>query len=39
LLGAKVGAGDEARLRIGRLASLFDPCVAFRVDCKEAEHA
>ncbi|MGO9005806.1 MAG: nickel-dependent hydrogenase large subunit [Beijerinckiaceae bacterium] len=39
LLGAKVGAADEARPRIGRLASLFDPCVAFRVDCKEAGHA
>jgi hypothetical protein len=28
-----------ARVFLGRLASLFDPCVAFSVDCKEAEHA
>jgi len=39
LLGAHVGAGEEARLRIGRLTALFDPCVAFRVECQDAGHA
>lgn len=39
LLGTRVGTGEAARLRIARLAALFDPCVSFRVDCKETADA
>ncbi|MGE5369380.1 MAG: nickel-dependent hydrogenase large subunit, partial [Chloroflexota bacterium] len=39
LLGADVGAGEEARLRIERLAAVFDPCVAFEVNLSERSHA
>jgi hypothetical protein len=39
LLGAKVGGGDAARLRIERLAAAFDPCVAFAVNLSERPHA
>ncbi|MGB8278991.1 MAG: hypothetical protein WCF20_13820 [Methylovirgula sp.] len=39
LLGADLGTGEAAGLRIARLAALFDPCVAFRVEWTEAAHA
>jgi len=39
LLGAHVGSGDNARASIARLTSLFDPCVAFQVHCKDVGHA
>jgi len=39
LLGAQVGSGDNAYMSIARLTSLFDPCVAFQVHCKDAGHA
>lgn len=39
LLGAAVGSVDTARLDIARLAALFDPCVGFRVECREASYA
>jgi len=35
LLGARVGHGEAARLAVTRLATLFDPCVAFEVALKE----
>jgi hypothetical protein len=38
LLGARILPG-EARRSIARLASLFDPCVAFRVEVLEAARA
>lgn len=38
LLGARVPRGAAHR-SIARLAGLFDPCVAFRVDILEAAHA
>ena len=39
LLGARVGQGEAARLDVARLATLFDPCVAFDVTIHEAAHA
>jgi hypothetical protein len=39
LIGARVGSGEAARLRIARVAALFDPCVALRVEIREAGHA
>ncbi len=39
LLGAPIGFGPEARLRIRRLAAVFDPCVAFQVELREPFHA
>jgi hypothetical protein len=39
LLGARVGQGEAARLAAARLATLFDPCVAFDVTLKEPAHA
>lgn len=39
LLSTRVGAGDMARLRIAKLAALFDPCVAFDITVKEIAHA
>lgn len=38
LLGARIPRGD-AHQSIVRLASLFDPCVVFRVEVMEAAHA
>lgn len=38
LLGARLPRGD-AQATIARLAALFDPCVAFRVEVTEAAHA
>ncbi len=39
LLGARVGHGEAARLAVTRLATLFDPCVAFDVALKEPVRA
>ncbi len=39
LLGARVGHGEAARLAATRLATLFDPCVAFDVALKEPVRA
>ena len=39
LRGARVGAGDAARLRIRKLAAVFDPCVAFQITLCEPAHA
>lgn len=39
LLSSRIGAGDMARLRIAKLAALFDPCVAFDITLKEIAHA
>lgn len=39
LFGAQIGRGEAARLRISRLAALFDPCVAFDVDLRERADA
>ncbi len=39
LLSSRIGAGDMARLRIAKLAALFDPCVAFDITVKEIAHA
>jgi Ni,Fe-hydrogenase I large subunit len=39
LLGARVGQGETARLAVTRLATLFDPCVAFDVALKEPVRA
>lgn len=39
LLGARIGSGAAARLRIGRLAAVFDPCVACQVELRELAHA
>lgn len=39
LLGGRVGQGEAARLAAARLATLFDPCVAFDVTLKEPAHA
>jgi hypothetical protein len=38
LLGARLPRRDAAA-SVGRLAALFDPCVPFRVEMKEATHA
>jgi hypothetical protein len=34
LIGARAGSGEAARLRITRVAALFDPCVASRVEIR-----
>jgi uptake hydrogenase large subunit len=39
LLSARIGRGETARLRAAKLAALFDPCVAFDIEVKEAGHA
>lgn len=39
LLGAEIGKGENARLRIRRLAAAFDPCVAFQIELREQAHA
>lgn len=39
LLGARVGHGEAARRDVARVATLFDPCVAFDVTIREAVHA
>ncbi len=39
LLGADIGLGSAASLRVRRLAAVFDPCVAFHVDIREPVHA
>jgi uptake hydrogenase large subunit len=39
LLSARIGRGETARLRAAKLAALFDPCVAFDIDMKEAGRA
>lgn len=39
LLGAPVGKGDAARLRVRRLAAVFDPCVAYQIELRERAHA
>ena len=39
LLGARVGHGEAARLAVSRLATLFDPCVAFDVTLREPARA
>jgi uptake hydrogenase large subunit len=39
LLGANIGSGSAARLRVRRLAAVFDPCVAFHVELREPAHA
>lgn len=39
LLGARIGAGEAARLRIRRLAAAFDPCVAYQVELRERADA
>lgn len=39
LRGAKVGAGYAARLRMRRLAAVFDPCVGFQVALREPADA
>jgi coenzyme F420-reducing hydrogenase alpha subunit len=38
LLGARIPRAEAART-ITRLAGLFDPCVAFRIEVREAAHA
>jgi hypothetical protein len=39
LRGAEVGTDAEARRRISRLVTVFDPCVSFEVRLTEAGHA
>ncbi|WP_363345709.1 nickel-dependent hydrogenase large subunit [Methylocystis echinoides] len=39
LLGARISSGAAARRRIGQLAAVFDPCVAFEIDLREVAHA
>jgi coenzyme F420-reducing hydrogenase alpha subunit len=39
LLGAHIGNGAPARRRLGRLAFVFDPCIAVGVEIREAAHA
>nr|WP_254007608.1 nickel-dependent hydrogenase large subunit [Rhizobium sp. L1K21] len=39
LLTARIGSGETARLRVAKLAALFDPCVAFDIEMKEMAHA
>lgn len=39
LLSAKIGSEETARLRVAKLAALFDPCVAFDITLKEIGHA
>ena len=38
LTGARLEEAQDARMRIARLAALFDPCVACRIDVRD-EHA
>lgn len=39
LRGGSVGAGEDAKRRISRLAAVFDPCVAFHVCVNEPAYA
>lgn len=39
LLSSRVGDGEAARVKIAQLAALFDPCVAFEINLKEAVDA
>ena len=39
LLSSRIGADEAAVRSVSRLAVLFDPCVAFQVDLREAAHA
>jgi hypothetical protein len=39
LLSSRIGTGEAAVRSVSRLAVLFDPCVAFEVDVREAAHA
>ncbi len=39
LTGAEIGTGEEARRRVSRLVAVFDPCVSFDVQVKEATNA
>lgn len=39
LLSSRIGSDEAAVRSVSRLAALFDPCVAFEVDIREAAHA
>ena len=39
LLGARIGAGIEARRRVERLAFVFDPCIGVGAEIREDVHA
>lgn len=39
LRGAKIGCDESAKQRVARLATVFDPCVAFHVAVNEPCHA
>lgn len=39
LLSSRIGTAEAAVRSVSRLAVLFDPCVAFEVDVREAAHA
>lgn len=39
VLSSRIGTGEMAVRSVSRLAVLFDPCVAFEVDVREATHA
>lgn len=39
LLSCKIGDGEAGRKVVSQLAALFDPCVAFEINMREAAHA
>lgn len=39
LLSCRIGSGDAGQMAVSQLAALFDPCVAFEIGIREAQHA